>query len=177
MRSIRIAALVTFVLYAASGCDGVEGPPGRDGLDGPPGRDGRDAVVFADEFVFSMADAQFDGPVASVAYDVADITPGVVDDGAVLVFFEEQETWTAMPFTFAEESPDLPAVDFTITLGYGYDDAFLQVFYEASTSEIDLSTQPDRTMKLVVISGFPASKAGLDLTDYQAVKAYYGLRD
>ena len=134
MKSICIAALAIFVLYAASGCDGVEGPPGRDGLDG------RNAVVFANEFVFSMADAQFDGPVASVAYDVPDITPAVVDEGAVLVFFEEQGTWTAMPFTFAEESPDFPAVDFTITLGYGYNDALLEVFYEASTSEIDLST-------------------------------------
>ena len=171
MRSIRIAAFATFVLCIASGCDGVEGPPGREGLPG------RDAVVFANEFVFSMADAQFDGPVASVAYDVPDITPAVVDGGAVLVFFREQGTWTAMPYTFAEESGNLPAVDFTITLGYGYDDALLEVFYEASTDEIDLSTQPDRTMKLVIIEGFPPSKAGVDLTDYQAVKAYYGLQD
>lgn len=165
MKSIRAALLAALILGVA-GCDGGVGP------EGPPGRD---AVVFAQTFVFSMKDAQFDGPVASVAYDVPDITPDVVDFGAVLVFFEEQGTWTAMPFTFAEESPDLPAVDFTITLGYAYNDALLEVFYEASTDEINLRMQPDRRMKLVVIGGFPASKAGVDLRDYEAVKAYFGL--
>ena len=170
MKSIRVAILATLVIGAA-GCDGGVGPPGPEG---PPGRD---AGVFSQTFDFSMENAQFDGPVASVAYDVPLITPDVARYGAVLVFFEEQETWTAMPFTFAEESPDLPAVDFTITLGYAYDEALLEVFYEASTEEVDLRTQPDRRMKLVVIEGLPASKAGVDLSDYEAVKAYFGLEE
>ena len=173
MKSIR-GALLAFLALGVAGCDGGVGP---EGPPGPPGPPGRDAVVFARPFDFSMEEAQFDGPVASVAYDAPDITLDVVEHGAVLVFFREQETWTAMPYTFAEESPNLAAVDFTITLGYAYEEAVLEVFYEASTDEVDLSTQPDRKMKLVVIGGFAASKAGVDLTDYEAVAAHFGLED
>ena len=147
-----------------SACDG-NGPSGP----------ARDASVEALTFDFLVSDAVINGPVASVQYDVPAITPRVVDEGAVLGFFREQGTWTAMPYTFAEESPDLPAVDYTVTLGYGYDDQFLEVFYEASTDEIDLRDQPDRVIRIVVIDGYSSGKAGVDLTDYDAVAAYYGL--
>lgn len=157
------------VLLLAAGCsdDGPTGPPG------PPGN----ANVHSHSLVFSMDDAQFNGPVASVQYDVPSITPSVVDHGAVLVYFWAQETWTAMPYTFADESPDLPAVDYTITLGYAFDDAFLEIFYESSTEEIDLSAQPDREMKVVVIDGMPFGKIGVDVTDYEAVRRYFELDD
>jgi hypothetical protein len=105
------------------------------------------------------------------------ITPSVVDGGAVLAFFREQGTWTAMPYTFAEESPDLAAVDFTVTLGFAFDDAFLELFYEASTVEVDLTQQPDRVVKVVVIDGFVLGKTGIDLTDYEEVKRYFGLEE
>jgi hypothetical protein len=159
------AALLFLTAFFLAACDGPTGPPG------PPGN----ANVHSVPFDFSMDDAQFNGPVASVQYDVSSITPSVVDYGTVLVYFREQETWTAMPYTFAEESPDLPAVDFTITLGYGYDDALLEVFYESSTTAIDLADQPDREMKAVIIDGIPLSKIGVDLTDYEAVRSHFGL--
>lgn len=159
------AALLFLASFVLTSCDGPTGPPG------PPGN----ANVHSLTFDFSMDDAQFNGPVASVQYDVSSITPSVVDHGAVLLYFREQETWTATPYTFAEESPDLPAVDFTITLGYGYDDAFLEVFYESSTTAIDLADQPDREMKAVIIDGIPLGKIGVDLTDYEAVRAHFGL--
>lgn len=161
-RSLVAAALL---LFAA--CDGPAGPPG------PPGN----ANVHSISFEFSMAEAQINGPVASVGYDVPSITPSVVDHGAVLVYFREQGTWTALPYTFAEESPDLPAVDYTITFGYAFDDAFLELFYEASTTEIALENQPDRRMKAVVIDGMPLGKIGVDPSDYEAVHAYFGLDD
>lgn len=134
-----------------------------------------EARVHTIDVDFRMADASINGPVASVQYDVPSITPSVVDNGAVLAFFREQGTWTAMPYTFAEESPELPAVDYTITLGYGYDDAFLEVFYEASTEAVDLDIQPAREIRAVIIDGFAPGKAGVDHTDYDAVARYYGL--
>lgn len=166
-RLVSGAAILGLVLLF-SACD--EGPVGPQG---PPGN----ANVFALTFLFTMDDASFSGPVASVGYEVPAITPAVVDDGAVLLYFREQGTWTAMPYTFADESPDLPAVDYTITLGYGYDDRFLEVFYEASTPDIPLEDQPDREIKAVVIEGFPAAKAAVDFSDYEAVKAYFNLDD
>ncbi|GIV60459.1 hypothetical protein GQ464_017520 [Rhodocaloribacter litoris] len=169
MKTGRTIGLALMLVLA--GCNietvGPEGPPG------PPGN----ANVFTLTFTFSMADAVFNGPVASVQYEVPAITRSVVDEGAVLLFFREQGTWTAMPYTFAVESPDLPAVDYTISLGFGYDVQFLEVFYEASTEAAPLEDQPDRLMKAVVIDGFPAGKAPVDLTDYEAVRRYFGLPD
>lgn len=164
-----LTTLFAGVFLFIGGCSG-DGPTGPAG---PPGN----ANVHTVSVAFSMDDAQFNGPVASVQYDVPSITASVTDHGAVLVYFWEQGTWTAIPYTFAEESPDLAAVDYTITLGYGFDDAFLEIFYEASTTEIDLAAQPDREMKVVVIDGMPLGKIGVDLTDYEAVSAYFGLED
>lgn len=156
-----------------TGPEGPRGPTGPEGPEGPPGN----ANVTASTFLFSMDDATINGRVASVQYNVPELDPDVVDDGAVLAFFREQDTWTAMPYTFGQESSELPAVDYTVTLGYAYDVEFLEVFYEASSGvAVDLSTQPDRTIKAVFISGFPPSKTGVDLSDYEATAKYFGLK-
>ena len=161
------------ITLLASGCEtNVAGPPG------PPGRDGV-IDVFAVNFTFSMRDATINGNVASVQFDVPDITRNVVENGAVMLYFREQGTWTAMPYTYGVESPDLAAVDYTVSLGFGYDEQLIEVFYEASTDAVDLGLQPDRPVRAVIIDGFFANKKGapVDLTDYNAVAAYYGLTD
>lgn len=177
MNKLLSFLLTASLVFLSTGCivddNGTEGPPGPRGPEGPPGN----ANVFSLNFLFSMDAAVINGNVASVQFEVPDITPSVVDDGAVLLFFREQGTWTAMPYTFAVESPDLPAVDYTISLGFGYDDAFLEVFYEASTDEVALEDQPDRDIKAVVIDGFPLGKQDVDWTDYEAVKTFFGLKD
>ncbi len=174
MRNFRLGLLgvVAFALFA--GCETTvveEGPPGPPG---PRGADGN-ANVYSVNFVFSMADAIVNGKVASSQYDVPGITPSVVDDGAVLVFFREQGTWTALPYTFGFDNPEQQAVDFIVTFGFGYDDSFLEVFYEASAEGVTLENMPDRDMKAVIIDGFPLAKVQIDLTDYEAVKNYFGL--
>jgi len=165
-RAFNIFLPVLFFTFVV-GCDGPVGPPG------PPGN----ANVFSHTVIFSMDDAVFNGTVASSQYEIPDITGTVVDEGAVLVFFREQDTWTAMPYTFGVESPDLPAVDYTITMGFAYEWEFLELFYESSTDAVDLSLQPDRTVKIVIIDGLGFGKTGIDLTDYEAVKSFYGLKD
>ncbi|MEX1055714.1 MAG: hypothetical protein WED81_06765 [Rhodothermales bacterium] len=159
-----ISAAALLLTVSACGDDDPVGPPVT-------------ADVHSVTFTFSADDADINGSVASVQFDVPSITPSVVDGGAVLVYFREQGTWTAMPYTFAQDSPDLPAVDYTVTLGYGYDDEFLELFYEASTEEVDLRLQPDRVVKAVIVDGYVLSKSGVDLTDYEAVKRYFGLND
>ena len=123
------------------------------------------------EFVFSMSDAVINGDVASAQFNVPAINRAVVENGAVLAYFREQGTWTAMPFTFGVESPDLPAVDFTITMGFGFDEGFLEVFYEASSEAANLEDQPDRFIKVVILDdlSIPAV-ANLDLSNYEQVK-------
>ncbi len=167
----NVTPILAMLMLALGGCKidtvGPEGPPG------PPGN----ANVFSLNMNFTMADAVINGNVASVQYEVPDLDKFIVDEGAVLLFFREQGTWTAMPYTFAVESADLPAVDYTITLGFGFDVGFLEIFYEASSDAVALEDQPDRLIKAVIIDGFPAGKKRIDLTDYETVKRYFKLPD
>jgi len=174
MRTLLGSVLGALVMVVMVGCESTiveEGPPGPPG---PRGADGN-ANVFSLNFNFSMGDAIVNGKVASVQYDVPGITASVVDEGAVLVFFREQGTWTALPYTFGYDNPDIQAVDFLVMFGFGYDDGFLEVFYEASAEGISLENMPDREMKAVVIDGFPMAKVPVDLTDYEAVRSFFGL--
>lgn len=150
-------------------CEGPAGPPG------PPGN----ANVVSFTFTLLPERLRYNGPVASVGYEVPEISASVVEGGAVLVYFYEQGTWTALPYTFAYESSELPAVDFTVTLGYAFEVGFLEIFYEASTEAVDLRrlglVQTPRRLKVVIIDGFPLAKMPVDVRNYEAVRAYFGL--
>lgn len=175
MKSFIYTILPALIVLISAGCDsGPTGPPG------PPGN----ANVFSVNFDFEPAAAAFNGTVASDQFVVNAITPSVVDHGAVLLYFRDQNTWTALPFTVGIESLTMNAVDYTFTLGYGYDDGLIEVFIEASTDddvvwdEIVALLPPFYEMKAVIIDGFAfGKKAPVDLRDYEAVKAYYGLKD
>ena len=180
MKTQITSFFVALFMLAATGCVVDDGLVGPEGPPGPPGN----ANVFSFNFSFSLDQAVFNGAVASGQFDVPEITPSVVDGGAVLVYFRDQGTWTALPFTVGVESGDLAAVDYTFTMGYAYDDAFLEVFVEASTDDDivwdDILTllPPSYDMKIVVIDGFFAGKKlDVDLRDYEAVKAYFGLKE
>jgi len=164
--------MFSLLVFGITGCI-IEESVGPEGPQGPAGN----ANVFSLNFDFLMADASFNGAVASVQYDVSDITFDVVEDGAVLMFFRDQGTWTAMPYTFGVESQDLPAVDYTISLGFGFELGFLEVFYEASTDAVDLAGLPDREMKAVIIEGFFFGKKSIDLTNWSVVKETFRLED
>lgn len=173
--------VLTCIVVVAGACEIDRSSVGPPGPPGPPGRDGN-ANVFSLPFDFSLEDAAFTPYVASLSYDVPDLTPSVVDEGAVLVYFRDAEgTWSALPFTFGFEAPDEPVVDYTVTFGYAYEVDRLDVFLEASTSDdvvwgyIFEDFGGVFEMKAVVIDGFPAAKADVDLRDYEAVKAYFGL--
>ena len=143
------------------------------GPEGPPGN----ANVFSLNFDFVLADAVFNGTVASVQFDIPDITPLVVDEGAVIMYFRDQGTWTAMPYTYGVESEDVPAVDYTVSLGFGFDVGFLEVFYETSIDALDVPDLVDREMKAVIIDSFAFGKQDVDLSDWNAVQEFYGLKD
>ncbi|MFT4604240.1 MAG: hypothetical protein ACI9W4_000969 [Rhodothermales bacterium] len=164
MKLFTTGLLSMALISMAAGCivDETVGPSG------PQGRDGN-ANVFTLNFDFLLADAAINGNIASVQFDVPDITTGVVDEGAMLLFFRDQGTWTAMPYTFYTGGGE------AVSLGFGYDVGFLEVFYE--TAVTDPALLPDREMKAVVIDGFPAFKAGIDLTDYEAVAQHFKIQD
>lgn len=162
-RSLRYIPVLFFALTLTA-CDSSDPSEGN-------------ADVFSFPVTFDVANASRNDNVLSEQFDVPDITPNVVDHGAVLVYFEEQDTWTAMPYTYGVESATEPLVDYTVTLGYAFDVRLLEVFFETSADPdaIDLPSSVD--MKVVIIDSLPVGKNAVDLRDYEAVKRYYGLED
>jgi hypothetical protein len=125
------------------------------------------------EVDFRMADAVQNGPVASVQFDAPEITPAVARRGAVMAYMREQGTWTALPYTYGVESPDLPAVDYTVTMGYAYDTDLFEAFYEVSDPQF-LEGLPDRRIKVVVLED-RASTYDIDPRNYEAMAQRFGL--
>lgn len=165
MKPLRSIPLVAALLLLVSACDATTY------------HDGRDASVITHTVSFSTASASINGNVASVQYEVPDISQGVVDYGAVLAFYREQGTWTAMPYTYGVESTEVPAVDYTVTLGYAYERRLMEIFYEASTDAVDLRKLPGRTVRFVIIRDLAYGKNGPDLRSYEQLQSYYGLPD
>ncbi len=89
-------------------------------------------------------------------YDAPEITNDVVTAGLVMAYYFEETsgTWTAMPYTYGEASPNIEAVDYTLTFGYAFNTGFLQVFYEASESfALDFAVSRDVRVAIFA-SGF-----------------------
>lgn len=171
----RLAPLFALLMLLAA-CVGPEGPPGRDGRDGAEG-----TFAISIPFIFDLDIDTRSGAVASAAFDMPEITPSVTDNGAVIVYFFDQGTWTALPFTIGLESLDEPLVDYTVTFGYAFDDALLEVFLEASTDddivweEIDGFFGGGVDMRAVILNGVAAGQATVDFADYDAVMHHFNL--
>lgn len=168
----RLAAtlpLLLLALLAFAGCDSSD--------DGPH----TEAYSFGLTLYFD--DMQHTDFVASRSYDRVDIPPSAVDHGAVIVYYRDQGTWTALPMTIGLEKPDEPVVDYTVTFGYGYDVNFLELFFEASSAdpvvweEIADIYSGGIDLKVVVLNSYVATDQEVDLTDYQAVKQHFRLVD
>lgn len=158
-------ALIALLLWVAPGCDTYENVDSG-------------ARITSIRFVFSAQNAIVNGTVASRQFDVPELTLRIAEGGAVLAFFREQGTWTAMPYTFADPTEDGSAVARTISLGYAFEERLLEVFYEASHASTNLRLQPDREIKLVMIdASVLAGKTNVDFSDYEAVKQAFGLED
>ena len=181
MRPLASVLLLAALVLTASGCI-LEANDVDEDLIG-------NAEIFTRRVSFDLDRATLaDGTVASEQYSIPAITPIVVDEGTVLAYYRFAGTWTALPYTISVEAPDdPPRVDYSATFSYAYDDGLLEVFVESSSSDpvvwddiadTDLFRAPVE-IKVVIINSLPfASKTGeLNLRDYEAVKAFYGLED
>lgn len=165
MKRLSLLTLVALLAFVAPGCDTYENVDSG-------------ARITSIRFVFSAQSAIVNGTVASRQYDVPELSLRIAEGGAVLAFFREQGTWTAMPYTFADPTADGSAVARTVTLGYAFEERLLEVFYEASHASVNLRAQPDREIKLVMIdASVLAGKTDVDLSNYEAVKYAFGLED
>jgi hypothetical protein len=154
------------------------------GCDGDDDRVQTDILTLTDTFSLNDTDVAFTDFVANIRYTVPAITANVVANGAVLVFLEDLEgTWTALPYTYGIEAPDQPVVDYTVSIGYAFDTDLVDVFVEASSSDDvvwdEILEDPllgtSRRIRFVVFNTFVSGKNDVDLTDYEALRARYGL--
>lgn len=177
----KIGYGVLLIVLLITGCDS----------NGPDDVPEQDVTVQTRIVDFDLQDAAFEGRFASLQYDVGIISPAVVDEGLVMAYFREQGTWTAMPYTFAFESDELAAVDYTAQFAFAYDDRFLEVFYEASTKAGQESVayadgnierlpgwnEPVR-VKVVVVEGFPVNRRSeINWEDYEEVRRTFDLEE
>ncbi len=171
MKARLTVPAVLVLLFAVAACDSAPAPE-------------HVTSVSSFEVIYHVQDVTFSGPYALVQFREPRISPGVVEDGAVLAYARIAETWTALPYTYGVESLELPAVDYTVTLGYAFSTGLLEVFYDLSVTDPDLQRDivferlPERTLiKVVVIEDFLATRRAVDVSSYEAVRRHFGLEE
>jgi len=178
MHTMRTTLLsLPLLLLLLVGCEGPTGPQGPQGPQGPRGPAGALVETFEVEFDADAASVSEDELVLFQNYDFPEITESVENNGFVQAYYlAENDTWTAMPYTFGDESPDINAVDYTLTLGYAWNVDLVQIFYEAS-APFALDFARDRLIKVVIADGRAATTASVDWSDYSSVKQHFDLED
>jgi hypothetical protein len=159
--TLRIAAsLIVAILLFSCAQDGRDGFDGRDGSDGFDGRDGVANIQTSTYFV-GITDWNITSFGAEVNVTNADITANVVSTGLVQAYFSLDSNpaarrWIALPY-----------FDF----GYSYYEGF------TTFESYDNSGSPDDLWYKVVVIPQSAKIEGLNLNDYEAVQAVYGIDD
>ncbi|MFN3596874.1 MAG: hypothetical protein ACK41D_06350 [Rubricoccaceae bacterium] len=190
LRSLPAAALAA-ALFVAAGCDSyVQRSEVRvvdfslDGRAYTVSTDGRVATFESDDItntarrsaVRSALATAGDGALVLLYADnslVLDVTPG--------------QSWMALPVTRGFEAVDaagVPYVDYFVTYTYAFDndDLYFDVVSTAQLStipaaELDLVIPRRIDLRLVTIPAGSILKHHVDLKNYEAVRAAYGLPD
>lgn len=160
---VRVGFLLLFgsVLIISCSRDGVDGRDGFDGFDGRDGRDGRDGIasVISETYFVGTTGWTQTSFGSEVNFFNNAITAGVVRDGLVQAYFSldanpETRRWIALPY-----------------YDYGY--SYLENFV---TFEVyDATGSPDDLWYKVVVIPASAKVSGVDLNDFEAVTAIYGI--
>jgi hypothetical protein len=154
------------------GEQGVEGADGQDGSDGQDGNANVKAYSFtAQPSAWTSFGTQGDaGYGFGISYSLSAITASIVNNGTVLVFWNTGSAHIALPYSFPENG-------YTETYLYGYYTGGVAI--ERYDTDL-LTTAPgdSRTFKIIVIGGSSRlANPDLDLTNYEEVMGFYGLKD
>ena len=151
-----------------------------------------DAGIQSAIFQFDAFDLSYTIPEqkAYVEYDTNIIDQDTYDSGMVLLYADgslvngvaDPQSWGALPFTFDYDADGLVSV--TVTLGYTFRPGVIGIELEASSPPPVLE-EGDRAfdflgvldMRLVTIPPGEFLRAeGLDFTNYETVRRFYGIR-
>ena len=175
IRSVLAATALAGILVFSAGCDNYQ-----------------DIVVICNDIIvrnFSIdgddLDVSDDGTIGSYNREVSELNSDVADDGAVLLYADGEllfgsggsGTWTAIPVTVGVDEDGDEFIDYSLTYSFSYDiqDLYIDLI---GSSPLDFSTLPRTDFRLVMIPGnlfVGNAKAGIDYTDYEAVRRAYEL--
>jgi hypothetical protein len=148
----RMMAILAITLHISSCVPGPEGPPGRDG----------NANVLATTVTSSAW--VFNNPSWVLAIPDPNITPAIMDFGAVVVYIGSGNGFTQLPLTFYTNPNFSSTIEVSSYVGG------VTMFW--TDSDLFQPTNPGvRTFKIVKFAGtFLQDNPDLDLSDYDAVK-------
>jgi hypothetical protein len=116
------------------------------GPQGEPGKDGNANVVNS-EITIHADEWQYTNYLAYCTLQLPEITSDVINNGAVTCYLESfPDTWSVLPYSIIQIGNK--------ELMYSYNLSVGEIFFYVQYDElIPISGVPDRTYKLVIISG------------------------
>lgn len=173
--TLLLVLAVSFV-FAFTACEGPVGPQG------PPGYNGRDGNSSMSVFNYNLRSYQWQHDGGGRWYyslEMPEVTPDVVDYGAVLCYRENiingVRTYEAMPITtLLEYNGEI----FTNELWYTHYDGYVDFEWLDTHPTDPLPPDYDMYFKIVVIHPSDSYKVkNMDLNDYNAVAKALDLED
>jgi len=175
LRSVFAATALTGILFFSAGCDNYQ-----------------DIIVVGNDIIvrnFSIdggdLDVSDDGTIGSYHREVSELNSDVVDAGAVLLYADGEllfgsggsGTWTALPVTVGVDEDGDEFIDYSITYSFSYDiqDLYIDLI---GSSPLDFGSLARTDFHLLLIPGnlyVGNARAGIDYTDYEAVRRAYDL--
>tara|TARA_R110000868_G_scaffold289130_1_gene549273 strand:+ start:189 stop:761 length:573 start_codon:yes stop_codon:yes gene_type:complete len=184
LKSFKVAAAaIAMVGMVFTGCAGEDGDAGPAGPAGTAGVDGN-ANVSSSTFTVLSADWTGTGTKRDTL-SVPGITQAVVNTGSVQVFQTSSQVsdslvWAGLPFSYIiglNTQNGTVAATITIQAEYNVGEVYLSVINSLGANITGSANFPgDRQFKVVVI---PSSSKieGVNLNNYEEVKAVYGIKE
>ena len=152
---------------------GATGATGATGAQGPVGATGATGNANVSSAIFNATSANwaYTAPNYYVELLMPEITADIFDSGAVLVYLRQGNSYHAVPLTFYSTASYSTTVEISHSIG--------AVGVIWTDSDLTQPLNPGaRTFKVVIIAGSQrAAQPDVDLNNYEAVKAAYGLTD
>jgi hypothetical protein len=154
------------------GAQGPQGPQGPQGDVGPQGPQGPEGNANVKSYTFTVNNSDWSavsGITRTADLALAAITQGIVDDGAVHVYWETNGGYRALPFVFLVTSGGMRSLYYEYTVGN------IELIYKEQDLTSPGTFTYNGTYKVVVVEGTAGKNAPeIDWDSYEEVAMYYG---
>lgn len=166
--------MVGTVFTACSGEDGAVGPAGAAGVDGNANVQSNTYTVLSTDWRQPIMNSAFQQDTIAIA----EITSKVVNSGAVHVYQTfsmnmDSLVWNAMPYrylTFNQQQTVITNMNLQASYNVG------ELYLRAYTDDRYIANIADMMLKVVIIPS-SAKIEGVNVNNYEEVKAVYGIKE